>query len=203
MRCSLESCHNWILGGVPRTENIKAGSRSVDARTRKIGHASGSPRTLRGMKFSLATLFAFLLALSLVACGDSSTTAEKSKREESTSQIGKEDNAKATVVQLIALAKSGDAKAAAPLVIYRGKDKKRKWKDVCIPANPDELERVGRLLERIKGLVGDEAPTFDSFETETEPEGEWLVWKTKIGKREVMFACLDINGQVALGDIDT
>ncbi len=132
------------------------------------------------------------LSILTIACGGTDTKSAT-----------KEERTKATILKLLELAKSGDAKAAAPLVVYRGGDKTRKWKDVINPNNEDELKRLKMNLGELKELAGDATPAFVEFTTNKESEGQWLVWKTKIDGKDIMFACLEINGQIALADLDT
>ena len=61
---------------------------------------------------------------------------------------------------------------------------------------------VDRAGGGIRKLLRGGKPEFVAFETETEPEGEWLAWTVKFGENKAVFAMLDIDGQIALGDID-
>ena len=130
---------------------------------------------------------AVVLALLLTACGDQPAS--------------KEDRSKATVEQVITAARAGNANEVAKHLVYSGrKDKDRRWKSMFDPAK-DDMKDVERMIEQIKRKLGEGDFQFVDFRAERESEGEWLVWRVKTASGEAMFACLDIDGTVGLGDI--
>lgn len=133
------------------------------------------------------------LALVLAACGNDGPSG--------TNAMTKEDRTRAALESLFASVRAGDVNAAAARIVYRGKDKDRKWKSVY-DADKDDALDIKRAMEDIRRKLGDGEPEFIEFRSERESEGEWLVWKVKTEKGEAWFACLDIDGTIALGDID-
>ncbi|MHC4832269.1 MAG: hypothetical protein ACYTFT_18290 [Planctomycetota bacterium] len=136
---------------------------------------------------------ALSLLLVLGACGGD---------EPGSAGAGPKARAQAAIRALIVAAKAKDSRAAAGRVVYRGDDKARRWKSLVDPSDADELRQVERLCKRIRKLMGGAEPTFVSFRSETESEGTWMVWKVQGETKSASFACLDIDGTVALGDID-
>ena len=145
----------------------------------------------------LAALF-LAASLLLPACGDGETPGGGGANPLAT----KEGRAKAALEVLFAAVRQGDAAEAARHIVYRGADKARKWKSVCDYSQDEDKPHVDRLMARIGPWIGDDAVEFVEFRSETESEGEWLVWKVKGSGATAWFACLDIDGTVALGDVD-
>lgn len=143
---------------------------------------------------SVARLVALAcIALPLAGCGNDGPSG--------TNAMTKEDRTRAALESLFASVRADDAKAAAARIVYRGKDKDRKWKSVYDPAKDDALD-IKRAMDGIRRKLGEGTPEFVEFRSETESEGEWLVWKVKTEKGETWFACLEIDGTIALGDMD-
>jgi hypothetical protein len=108
---------------------------------------------------------------------------------------------------LLTSAHEKNLKKAATLIVYRGKDKTRKWKDLCNIDNQEEKSQVTRIVERInKLLAASEKYEITDFKSEKESEGVWNVVKVEFHQKDkikkVAFAFLEINGEFALGDID-
>ncbi|MDF1702633.1 MAG: hypothetical protein P1V36_15900 [Planctomycetota bacterium] len=135
-----------------------------------------------------------LLSLALAACGDPGP-AEQPATPQARTQAALQD--------IFALVRAQDTAALAPRIVYRGEDETRPWKDVCRYDAPDEKPRVDKMAARVGKLLGDGTPVFSAWRSETESEGTWLVWKVKGVAGSAWFACLEIDGVIALGDIDT
>ena len=109
--------------------------------------------------------------------------------------------------KILELVKKEDYKKLAPLIVYRGEDKARKWKDICSATEAIELDRVKNIASKIKKYLGEDFKySYDKYESETESEGTWhvLILKTtyKGESKNRAFAFLEIKGVFALGDID-
>lgn len=103
---------------------------------------------------------------------------------------------------------AGGGEAAAPFVVYRGdQERERRWKDVCDYRKPAEAAQVDSVVKRVKKLLTAGAPRFERFHSETESEGTWLVWHVVFGEgdgaKKAACACLEVQGRIAVGDIDT
>ncbi|MHC5010788.1 MAG: hypothetical protein ACYTG6_07530 [Planctomycetota bacterium] len=118
----------------------------------------------------------------------------------------KEDRTKAALLTLFEHVNAGRASEAAGHIVYRGTDADRKWKDVYAYEDEDDKRSVDRAIAEIRDLLSGGAPTFEEFMSETESEGEWLIWRVRFGEgdgaKTGLFACLDIDGTIAVGDID-
>ncbi|MCP4443123.1 MAG: hypothetical protein GY810_29805 [Aureispira sp.] len=108
---------------------------------------------------------------------------------------------------MIELVKKEDYTKLAAMIVYRGTDQARKWKDVCNPNNSKELDHVKSGSDRIKKYLGEDFKyTHKECISETESEGTWhvLILNTTYRgeQKERAFAFLEIKGTFALGDID-
>lgn len=111
------------------------------------------------------------------------------------------------LLQLFRHCQGGEIEKAADYVVYRGSDEMGAWKRTCNYADPDERNQVEGVCAAIRDFLKEgESPEFLEFETETESEGEWLVWKVRFkksgGAEEAWFAFLRVGDGYALGDID-
>ncbi|MDA1195768.1 MAG: hypothetical protein O2894_11360, partial [Planctomycetota bacterium] len=111
------------------------------------------------------------------------------------------DRTRAAILEIIELARADNGPGLAARVVYRGDDPARRWKSVCNYADPEEKRYVDSTAARIKKDMVTGELAFVEWRSETESEGTWLVWKVK-GATAAWFACLDIDGTVAVGDID-
>ena len=141
-----------------------------------------------------------LLCVCLVACGDDEGAGGGAGGGGASGS--KEDRTKAALQQLFDRVKADDAPGASKWIVYRGSDAKRKWKAVVGYRSDEDKARVTRVMRSLKKYLDAGSPQFESFETEKESEGEWLIWRVKFGDEQAAFACLDIDGTIALGDID-
>lgn len=95
---------------------------------------------------------------------------------------------------------------AAPYVIYRGKDDKRKWKSFCNYQLEEDKKGVDDVCERINQTINQSGYTILRYFTEKESEGVWHgleVEYTRKGKqRKAIFAFLKVGKRFGLGDID-
>ena len=142
------------------------------------------------MHHRLTTLLAACLLLLVAGCGDTDKPASKA------------DRTKAALQQLFTAVRTGDGAAVAGRVVYRGADKDRKWKALCDYTQDEDKARVDSLVKRIAAWIGEADVEFLEFRSESESEGEWLVWKVKGAGATAFYACLDIGGTIALGDVD-
>lgn len=141
------------------------------------------------MKTPLA--FAISALALLAGCGDSGTPQERTE---------------AALDRLIeACANSqGDYSGAEGLVLYTGSDRDRRYQDFA-SADGEERQMLNSACYRISRLrAGSDEYTITSFETESEPEGDWLVLNVQFGSdTTAMFGFLDVDGRIGLGDIDS
>lgn len=96
---------------------------------------------------------------------------------------------------------------AAPYIVYRGKDKVRKWKEICDYSKPEDKKGVDQVCYRINSSVNQDSNyKFGSFRKEKESEGVWHVVEVLYSKKgtpkKAYFAFLKIGERYALGDID-
>ena len=96
---------------------------------------------------------------------------------------------------------------AAPYIVYRGDDKKRKWKDVANYSKKDEKTQVDEVCFKINSTVNqDSSYKFIKYQTQKESEGVWHVivvsYNRKGANKQAAFAFLKIKERFALGDID-
>ncbi len=115
-----------------------------------------------------------------------------------------EDRVKKQLQQLIEWARAGDCARLADHVVYRGKDKARRWKATSRYDVTDERGAVDGICGRIAGYAKKGEPKYLGFKTERESEGQWLVLSVRFGPegKKRHFAFLDISGRLAIGDID-
>jgi len=111
------------------------------------------------------------------------------------------------LLQLFRHCQGGEIEKAADYVVYRGSGEKGAWKRTCNYADPDERDQVEDVCAAVMGFLHEgSSPEFVEFQTETESEGEWLVWKVRFkapdGAEEAWFAFLRVGEGYALGDID-
>ena len=110
--------------------------------------------------------------------------------------------AQAAIQQMFELVRAKDRASLAKYLAYRGRDEARKWKDSYDYGTPDEKSSVDVRYARIESLLLGGPATFDSFESQIQSEGTWLVWKVSFGKKAAAFACLDVGDKILLGDLD-
>ncbi len=96
---------------------------------------------------------------------------------------------------------------AAPYIVYRGEDAKRKWKTFADYTKEEDKKGVDAVCLRINENVNrDTAYTITKYFTEKESEGTWHVLMVRYTKKgaakEAAFAFLKIGSKYGLGDID-
>ena len=150
------------------------------------------------------TIFALATALLLCGCGDDAPSGSGSGGGEkpAANDASPKDRSKAALQAMFDVVKAKDRPGLAKYLAYRGRDKERKWKDSSNYEASDEKSRVDASFSRIEFLLLAGAPSFDSFQSEKESEGTWLIWNVTFGKKKALFACLDIGDRIVLGDID-
>ncbi|WP_223786909.1 hypothetical protein [Marinicella meishanensis] len=136
-------------------------------------------------------LFALIAATVLLsACGESGTPQERV--ENNLSKL-----VKACSDQ------GGDYSDAAGLVVYNGSDRDRKFKDLASAEGEDRSVLNSTCYQLSKLMNGKNSYVLTQFAEEPESEGTWYIQTVKFdGDRTAQLAFLDINGTMALGDID-
>ncbi|MEZ5441417.1 MAG: hypothetical protein R3F15_08030 [Lysobacterales bacterium] len=113
----------------------------------------------------------------------------------------------ATQVQRLVTAcsnKIGDYSGAAGLVAYNGSDKARKFKALA-SAEGEERGILNSTCYQISKLLDGKGDyELLGFSEEAESEGTWYVQQVRFGSgREAALAFIEIDGTLALGDIDS
>ena len=140
------------------------------------------------MKTLKHTLLIALVA-SLAACGESGTPRERV--ESNLSKLVKACSDK-----------GGDYSGAAGLVAYSGSDRDRKYKDLA-SAEGEDRSSLNKACYKISQLMNKKnSYTLMKFEEEPESEGTWYIQTVKFDGGTAQLAFLDIDGTMALGDID-
>ncbi len=148
-----------------------------------------------------ALLVVLLCAVPVTLSGCDSEDSEGSGGGSSSSSgPSTKSKAKERLEELFELAKKDDFAGAAEYVVYRGDDREASWKRTC--TLPDDQRRVEQVCAMIKDLLSAGDPEFEYFGRKEEREGQWLLWQVNLGERMMLFACLKIDGKIALGDID-
>jgi Exonuclease C-terminal len=96
---------------------------------------------------------------------------------------------------------------AAPYVVYRGTNAKRKWKTFCNYKLQEDKVGVDHICERFNRTINRPGGyTILRYVTESESEGTWhaleVQFTGKNGLRTAQFAFLKIGKRFGLGDID-
>lgn len=116
------------------------------------------------------------------------------------------EKVKRAINQIMALCNEEADTRLAELIVYRGDNKERKWKDICDAGDPKDLERIRSIRRKIQKKVLPYKYEFVKFMTEKESEGRWYVWELKLTNegevKKIHLAFLKIAGEFALGDID-
>lgn len=110
--------------------------------------------------------------------------------------------------ELFGFCKDGNIETAASYFVYRGEDKARKWKDTLRADSPEERAATRDICRRIKGYLDEsQGYSFGAVKVQKESEGEWhaleVFFEQGEKRKKVIFAFLLINGQFAIGDIDS
>ena len=109
-----------------------------------------------------------------------------------------EERVKARVQELRA-ACLGDRSAVVGMLLYRGDDLERRWKEPRKPSDPDTKRTVDQTCAH---LTGEEELRFGRMEAEEESEGVWNVIFVYGAKGQASFAFLEVDGELLLGDVD-
>lgn len=130
--------------------------------------------------------------LALTACGESGTP-----RERVEANFHKINKACAD--------KMGDYSGTAGLIAYNGSDRARKYKDLASAEGEDRaiLNKMCYQISSLKKGSDKNSYTVMGMSEEKESEGTWYVLEVKYpNNNKGQFAFLDIDGTMALGDID-
>ncbi len=151
----------------------------------------------------------FILLLLTGTCAVA--TAQKSSDADSAT-VAQTLHSLATICQTLNFAdpqvqQQGTFYKAAPYVVYRGQDSKRKWKTFCNYKKPADRAGVDNVCERINQTINqDTAWHILQYSTQKESEGKWHVLEveyTRKGNRQhAIFAFLKIGNRFGIGDID-
>lgn len=125
-------------------------------------------------------------------------TDETEGAEEAAPSADTVERVKARVAEL-RTACLGDKDAVVGLLLYRGDDLERRWKDRRKPSDPDTKKTVEQTCAH---LTGKEDLRYGRMETEEESEGVWNVIFVYGAKGQASFAFLEVNGELLLGDVD-
>ena len=93
----------------------------------------------------------------------------------------------------------GDKDAVISMLVYRGDDEARRWKEPRKASDPDTKRTVDQTCAH---LTGAEDLRFGRLESEEESEGLWHVIFVYGAKGQASFAFLEIDGVLLLGDVD-
>jgi hypothetical protein len=117
-----------------------------------------------------------------------------------------QDLAEEAFYQLKNYCEQTDYEQAGKLLVYRGSDDGRKWKDYLRAEKKDELETIKLMCEEILELLNADALTIIGYVEDKESEGLWCVLKIELEKNgdkgNLVFAFLKLKIGMALGDID-
>ena len=93
-------------------------------------------------------------------------------------------------------------------IVYKGRDKSRKWKDTLNPDNRGEIRTAEKVFLQIKVLLSDcDSYSLEQFFHDQESEGHWYVLKMNFlmqdgSKEQHSFGFLKIGDAYCLGDIE-
>ncbi len=102
-------------------------------------------------------------------------------------------------VQALRTACLGDRSAVVGMLLYRGDDLERRWKEPRKPSDPDTKRTVDQTCAH---LTGEQELRFGRMEAEEESEGVWNVIFVYGAKGQASFAFLEVDGELLLGDVD-
>jgi hypothetical protein len=94
---------------------------------------------------------------------------------------------------------------AAPLILYRGKNKKKEWKEFADYTYPEQKEGVDAVCDHINQTINQD-PNFRiiQYYTEDDSEGTWHVLTVTYTKKGVesksSFSFLKIGNRIGLGN---
>ena len=159
------------------------------------------------MRNPISIIGVFAVACLLTACGGEAVSDDGGGDPGAAAPSGKAAAVKQSLLKLFDLAQAEKCEEAAAYVVYSGRaDEKRRWKDTSNYANLVEKAQVDAICGRLRNALKSGPPTFKSFQSETESEGEWLIWTVVFGsgieELEMHIACLAVDGGYAVGDID-
>ncbi|GEM_PF-1368386 len=154
---------------------------------------------------SILMMFALVAGL-LVACGKDGNGKEGGEEsgEESKEEKGdpRAEKVKKRIEEMFEVMESGQDADIASFVVYKGPDKKRKWKEVCDFEKGGDRIVVGNAMDEIEKLMKLGEPEFVKFFTQKDGDRELLIWELKAGGKKKIVAMLDVGGTLALVDID-
>lgn len=157
--------------------------------TRKLVHSSWL--ILASVLFVLVSFHAF------------SVDAETQKQ----SRSSVEQQVKSDIETLIGHCKANEIEKAAGYVVYRGRDKARRWKAVSDATKMEDRIRVESACRQINEVASKASKlNWLGYSTERESEGTFHIWKIQFDgptKHKVLFAMLKIKGRFALADMDS
>lgn len=108
---------------------------------------------------------------------------------------------------LFTLCQKQKTNEAAARMLYSGRDKKRKWKDVRNPTAPKERTNTEKTCTQIRVLLEtSENQSFSRLFLQQESEGNWYVcemifYRSDGTETSKQFAFLPVKGKFCLGDL--
>ena len=146
---------------------------------------------------SWSTVFVALMLI-CIAFG---STAEARDSKESADARG--ERVKQDIETLIGHCKANEIDKAAGYVVYRGRDKSRRWKAVSDPTQTEDRIRVESACRQVNEVASKATKrNWVRYFTDRQSEGMFHIWKIRFDAREAMFAMMEIDGRFALADID-
>lgn len=109
---------------------------------------------------------------------------------------------------MLELAKAGNCKEIAPLLIYRNTSNNDAWKRVLNFENAEEKIEAEKRCAVLQVLtLGLKNHDYLEFSQQAESEGVWNIWQVKMlyedgSEEDKAFAFLPVGNSFALGDID-
>ena len=96
----------------------------------------------------------------------------------------------------------------APMIVYRGEDMSRKWKDIADYNKAEDKKGVDEICYKINSTINqDTAYKIISYQVQKESEGVWnalqIRYLRKGTYKKILFAFLNVKGKWVLGDIDS
>jgi hypothetical protein len=117
-----------------------------------------------------------------------------------------QDLAEEAFYQLKNACEQADYEQAGKLLVFRGNDADRKWKDYLRADKKEELNEIKLKCEEILKLLKTEKVSIVGYIEDKESEGLWCVLRIETendgNKQEMVFAFLKLKIGMALGDID-
>jgi len=104
--------------------------------------------------------------------------------------------------KIIKMVKENDLEQFGKLLVYRGPDETKRWKDTLNMNDSLDRKQASEFLQRANRLLKScEQTGKKEIHTEKESEGIWIIMPIICGEKKISFAYLRINNQLLLGDV--